>query len=84
MGPPPAREVLGGYVMHDESMLLTDQRDVFPEMDYLVEKHGDAAREHGVEPDQALFTRWVARGHRRAGRDQRARELDALAVPGRP
>ena len=63
-----AREVLVGYVMHDESMLLTDRRDVFPEMDYLVEKHGDAAREHGVELDRALFTRWVARGHRRAGR----------------
>ena len=61
-------DVLVGYVMHDESMLLTDRREVFPEMDYLVEKHGDAARDHGVELDQALFTRWVARGHRRAGR----------------
>jgi glycosyltransferase involved in cell wall biosynthesis len=61
-------EILVGYVMHDESMLLTDRREVFPEMDYLVEKHGDAARAHGVELDQALFTRWVARGHRRAGR----------------
>jgi glycosyltransferase involved in cell wall biosynthesis len=61
-------EVLVGYVMHDESMLLTDRRDVLPEMDYLVAKHEAAAREHGVEPDQALFTRWVARGHRRAGR----------------
>ena len=60
--------ILVGYVMHDESMLLTDRRDVFPEMDYLVEKHEAAAREHGVEPDQALFARWVARGHRRAGR----------------
>lgn len=61
-------EILVGYVMHDESMLLTDRRDVFPELDYLVEKHGDASREHGVEPDRALFTRWVARGHRLAGR----------------
>jgi glycosyltransferase involved in cell wall biosynthesis len=61
-------EVLVGYVMHDESMLLTDRRDVLPEMAYLVAKHEAAAREHGVEPDQALFTRWVARGHRRAGR----------------
>jgi glycosyltransferase involved in cell wall biosynthesis len=63
-----ATEILVGYVMHQESMLLTDRRDIFPEMDYLVEKHRDAAREHGVSPDQALFTRWVARGHRRAGR----------------
>jgi hypothetical protein len=65
-------EVLVGYVMHDESMLLTDRREVFPEMEYLVEKHGDAARERGVELDQALFTRWVARGHRRAGRRTQA------------
>jgi len=61
-------EILVGYVMHDESMLLTDRRDVLPEMDYLVEKHRDAALEHGVELDQTLFIRWVARGHRRAGR----------------
>ena len=61
-------ELLVGYVMHDESMLLTDRRDVFPELEYLVEKHRGAARKYGIEPDQALFTRWVARGHRRAGR----------------
>ena len=65
-------EVLVGYVMHDESMLLTDQRDVLPEMDYLVAKHRDAARVHGVDLDEALFLRWVARGHRRAGRRRRA------------
>jgi glycosyltransferase involved in cell wall biosynthesis len=64
--------VLVGYVMHDESMLLTDRREVFPEMDYLVQKHSAAARAYGVEPDQALFARWVARGHRRAGRRAQA------------
>jgi len=65
-------EILVGYVMHDESMLLTDRRDVLPEMDYLVEKHREAAREYGVEFDQALFLRWVARGRRRAGRRSQA------------
>jgi glycosyltransferase involved in cell wall biosynthesis len=65
-------DVLVGYVMHDESMLLTDERDVFPEMDYLVSKHGEAAERHGVELDRALFTRWVARGHRLAGRRAQA------------
>ena len=65
-------DVLVGYVMHDESMLLTDRREVFPEMDHLVEKHGEAARAHGVELDRALFTRWVARGHRLAGRRAQA------------
>src|SRR4029078_6783211 len=65
-------EVLVGYVMHDESMLLTDPREGVPEMDHLVAKHGAAARAHGVRLDEALFTRWVARGHRLAGRRTRA------------
>jgi hypothetical protein len=45
---------------------------VRPEMDYLVAKHEAAAHQHGVEPDEALFARWVARGHRRAGRKTEA------------
>lgn len=57
-----------GYVMHDESMLLTDRRDVFPEMDYLLEKHRVASETYGITFDRALFARWVARGHRKAGR----------------
>lgn len=67
-----APETLVGYVMHGESMLLTDRRDVFPEMDYLAEKHQPASEAYGVEFDQALFARWVARGHRRAGRRREA------------
>ncbi len=83
-------DILVGYVMHDESMLLTDRRDVLPEMDYLVAKHDDAARAFGIDLDQALFTRWVARGHRRAGRRTQAariylrgarRHRDVGAVP---
>jgi glycosyltransferase involved in cell wall biosynthesis len=65
-------EILVAYVMHDESMLLTDRRDVLPEMDHLVAKHGHEARARGVEIDQARFLRWVARGHRRAGRRAQA------------
>jgi len=62
------REVLVGYVMHANSMLLTDRRDVFPEMDHLVAKHANASRDRGIDFDRALFSRWVARGHRRGGR----------------
>jgi Glycosyl transferase family 2 len=65
-------EALVGYVMHTGSMLLTDRRDVFPEFEYLVEKHEGASREWGVEFDQALFTRWVARGQRLADRRSEA------------
>ncbi|MGH3134034.1 MAG: glycosyltransferase family 2 protein [Gaiellaceae bacterium] len=63
-----APEILVGYVMHEASMLLTDRRDVFPEMEYLAQKHRAASERYGVDFDRALFTRWVARGHRRAGR----------------
>ncbi len=66
------QEILVGYVMHESSMLLTDRRDVFPEMDYLVEKHRSASETYGVAFDRALFARWVARGHRRAGRRRQA------------
>ncbi len=65
-------DVVVGYVMQSESMLLTDRRAVFPEFDYLVAKHGDAARAHGVAFDAARFSRWVALGHLRAGRRRRA------------
>lgn len=61
-------EVLVGCVGHQESMLLTDRRDVFKEFDYLVKKHREAAQDVGVAFDQALFSRWVAGGHVRAGR----------------
>jgi glycosyltransferase involved in cell wall biosynthesis len=62
------REVLVGCVAHQESMLLTDRRDVFREFDYLVQKHRGAAQDAGVALDKALFSRWVAGGHVRAGR----------------
>jgi glycosyltransferase involved in cell wall biosynthesis len=67
-----APEILVGYVMHEENMVLTHRRDVFPEMDYLVEKHQAASRTHRVEFDRVLFARWVARGHRLAGRRREA------------
>ena len=63
-----AHDVLVGYVMHQESMLLTDRRDVFPELEILAAKHRAAHARYGVELDRALFARWVARGHRLAGR----------------
>jgi glycosyltransferase involved in cell wall biosynthesis len=66
------REILLGCVMHSASMLATDRRDVFREMEYLAEKHRVASLAHRVDFDQRLFTRWVAFGHRRAGRRGRA------------
>lgn len=65
-------ELLVGYVMQPESMLLTDRRDVFLEFDRLVEKHRDAAVRLGGGPDPVRFARWVALGHQRAGRPREA------------
>ena len=61
-------DVVVGCVGHPASMLLTDRRDVFTEFDYLVSKHTAAAAAAGVSFDGALFSRWVAGGHVRAGR----------------
>jgi hypothetical protein len=62
-------EILVGYVMQPESMLLTDRRDVFLEFRYLVDKHHSST---SVGPDEAKFARWVAAGHLRAGRRRAA------------
>jgi glycosyltransferase involved in cell wall biosynthesis len=66
--PAVTREILLGCVMHSGSMLATDRRDVFSEISYLVDKHRQASAAYGVHFDLALFTRWVAFGHRIAGR----------------
>jgi glycosyltransferase involved in cell wall biosynthesis len=65
-------ELLVGYVMQPESMLLTDRRPVFREFDYFLAKHRAAAERLGAGLDRARFARWVARGHLRAGRRLRA------------
>jgi glycosyltransferase involved in cell wall biosynthesis len=65
-------DVLVGLVMHQGSMLLVDRRDVFAELEWLRAKHRDAAERFGHGPDRALFARWVAVGHLRAGRRVRA------------
>jgi glycosyltransferase involved in cell wall biosynthesis len=61
-------EVVVGCVVHDRSMLLVSDDDVFEELDYLEEKHADASLRLGVRVDRRIFTRWVALGHARAGR----------------
>jgi glycosyltransferase involved in cell wall biosynthesis len=63
-----ATDVLVAYTIHEQNMLLTARDDVFPEFDRLVRKHATAAQAHGVQLDGARFARWVAMGHRRAGR----------------
>jgi len=61
-------DVLVALVTHRESMLLVDRRNVFLEFDRLVRKHDEAGARLDAAPDRALFARWVAGGHLRAGR----------------
>ncbi len=71
----PARvvdEVLVALLVHPESMLVVDRRDVFAEFDHLCAKHHEAAERVGVAFDRARFARWAAAGHLRAGRRRTA------------
>jgi glycosyltransferase involved in cell wall biosynthesis len=68
-------DVVVGCIVHPGSMLLTSEDDVFHEFEYLERKHRHASETHGVRFDRALFTRWVARGHLRAGRRSRAARI---------
>jgi glycosyltransferase involved in cell wall biosynthesis len=59
-------------IEHRRSMLLTSEADVFDEFDYVEEKHRSARDASGLRIDRRNFSRWVALGHRRAGRRSRA------------
>ena len=61
-------EPLVAMLVHRESMLLVDERDVFLELDRLEEKHRGARERAAVGLDRARFARWAAAGHLRAGR----------------
>jgi hypothetical protein len=51
---------------------LTTEDPIFAEFEYLEEKHRTARAAAGVAIDRRNFSRWVALGHRRAGRRARA------------
>jgi glycosyltransferase involved in cell wall biosynthesis len=65
-------DVLVGCIEHPRSMLLTSEDDVFQEFEYVEKKHKSARTAAGVKIDRRTFNRWVALGHRRAGRRARA------------
>jgi glycosyltransferase involved in cell wall biosynthesis len=75
-------DVLVACIEHSGSMLLTSKDDVFHEFDLIERKHRPARLSAAVEIDRRLFTRWVALGHRRAGRRFRAARIYAAAALG--
>ena len=83
-------EIVVGCIVHPGSMLLTSDDDLFEELRYLEGKHRETSEACGVRVDRALFRRWVASGHLRAGRRSRAartflagalRERDPAGIP---
>jgi glycosyltransferase involved in cell wall biosynthesis len=69
------QEVVVACIEHERSMLLTSEDDVFEEFDYLEAKHRPESEALATRPDRALFTRWVAFGHRRSGRRLRSASI---------
>jgi GT2 family glycosyltransferase len=68
-------DVIVGCIVHPGSMLLTTEEDPLDEFRYLEEKHRRTSEASGVRVDRALFRRWVASGHLRAGRRARAARI---------
>jgi glycosyltransferase involved in cell wall biosynthesis len=61
-------EVLVAYLKHPANMLTAADRDIFAEFGYLSAKHGAEGAARGLRFDGVGLSRWVASGHRRAGR----------------
>jgi len=61
-------EVLVAYLKHAGNMLTVADRDIFGEFAYLSAKHRAEGARRGLRFDGVPLSRWVASGHRRAGR----------------
>lgn len=61
-------EVLVGYSLHPGNMLLAKPKRVSRELSYIAAKHRLLAETLQVRLDRSAYSRWVATGHRRAGR----------------
>jgi hypothetical protein len=61
-------EILVAYLKHPANMLTVSDRDIFGEFAYLSAKHRAQGVARGLRFDGLGLSRWVASGHRRAGR----------------
>ena len=64
---------LVAYCLHDSNQMLVEPPDVSEELDYLIAKQRAENRE--MNPDRAHYDRWLAVGHRRAGRRREAARI---------
>lgn len=65
-------EVLVAYTHHEGNMLLQESRAVMADLERMAAKHRSESLAAGVEFDRVALSRWIAWGHRRAGRRGRA------------
>jgi glycosyltransferase involved in cell wall biosynthesis len=59
---------LVAYRRHAGNMVLMHAKEHLDDFDHLVARHGEAARQRGLEFDGVGYYYWVASGQRRAGR----------------
>jgi glycosyltransferase involved in cell wall biosynthesis len=60
------------YVEHGVNMHMSELGRIRGEFSYLVEKHRELSRRHGIDFDPVGFDLWMAWAHRRAGHPQKA------------
>ena len=75
-------EHLVGYMQHSDQMLQTGASDPFAEWERLATKHRAFSRRVGQPFSRPYVARWVAMGHRRAGRRWDAVRLLASSGAG--
>lgn len=73
-------EPLVAYRRHVTNMVLTHAQAHLDELEWIVAKHGKAARAAGIEIDRVGFNYWVASGQRRAGRRLAAARIHLAAA----
>ena len=76
--------ILVAYTLHAANMLVTDAKRVGHEFSYVAAKHRGVAERHGVRVDRSAYYRWVADGHRRAGRRAMAARSYLRAAISKP
>jgi glycosyltransferase involved in cell wall biosynthesis len=65
-------EVDVAYVEHGLNMHMSELGRIRREFTYLVEKHGELSRRHGIDFDRLGFDLWIAWAHRRSGHARKA------------
>ena len=78
--PAACEEILVAYSLHPQNMLIVEPTRISRELAYVAAKHERLADALDVSFDRSAYFRWVADGHRRAGRRLSAASAYARAA----